>query len=183
MITGDHPAPQIAKHRGARARKGDYYGPFASAGAVHRTITALQRAFLLRSCADSVFASRTRPCLLYQIKRCSAPCVGRISLEDYAGLVRPGARFPGGAQPRGAGAAGESRCRRPATALDFELAAALRDRLRALADGPGPSGHQCRGHPRRRCHRRPSGRRPYLRPGLLLPRRQQFRQSRLFPEP
>jgi len=78
LITGDHPAPQIAKHRGARARKGDYYGPFASAGAVHRTITALQRAFLLRSCNDSVYSSRTRPCLLYQIKRCSAPCTGRV---------------------------------------------------------------------------------------------------------
>src|SRR6202007_1220382 len=87
LITGDHPAPQIAKHRGARARKGDYYGPFASAGAVHRTITALQRAFLLRSCNDSVFSSRTRPCLLYQIKRCSGPCVDRVSLDDYGQLV------------------------------------------------------------------------------------------------
>ncbi len=96
MITGDHPAPQIAKHRGARARKGDYYGPFASAGAVHRTITALQRAFLLRSCADSVFASRTRPCLLYQIKRCSAPCVGRIDEAAYGELVEQARDFLAG---------------------------------------------------------------------------------------
>src|ERR1700741_3090179 len=87
LITRDETAPKIAKHRGARSIKGDYYGPFASAGAVHRTITALQRAFLLRSCNDSVFSSRTRPCLLYQIKRCSGPCVGRVSLDDYGQLV------------------------------------------------------------------------------------------------
>ena len=83
LITGDHKAPQLAKHRGARTRKGDYFGPFASAGAVGRTINALERAFLLRSCSDAVFDSRTRPCLLYQIKRCSAPCTGEIGLDDY----------------------------------------------------------------------------------------------------
>src|ERR1700722_3066046 len=87
LITGDHDAPQLAKHRGARTGKGDYFGPFANVGAVHRTLTALQRAFLLRTCSDSYFENRTRPCLLYQIKRCSAPCTGEISLEDYAGLV------------------------------------------------------------------------------------------------
>ena len=132
MITGDHPAPQIAKHRGARARKGDYYGPFASAGAVHRTITALQRAFLLRSCADSVFASRTRPCLLYQIKRCSAPCVGRISLEDYAGLVGQARDFLAG-RSREVQARLGIQMQAASDGLDFELAAALRDRLRALS--------------------------------------------------
>src|SRR5271155_2954857 len=84
MLAEDHPYPQIAKHRGAQLRKGSYWGPFASAWAVNQTVTAMQRVFLLRSCADTVFATRTRPCLLYQIKRCSAPCVGRISPDDYA---------------------------------------------------------------------------------------------------
>lgn len=132
LITGDHPAPQISKHRGARARKGDYYGPFASAGAVHRTITALQRAFLLRSCADSVFASRTRPCLLYQIKRCSAPCVGRISLEDYGHLVDQARDFLAGRSRDVQERLGRE-MQAASDGLDFELAAALRDRLRALA--------------------------------------------------
>jgi excinuclease ABC subunit C len=132
LITGDHPAPQIAKHRGARARKGDYYGPFASAGAVHRTITALQRAFLLRSCPDSVFTSRTRPCLLYQIKRCSAPCVGRIALDDYGRLVNLARDFLDG-RSRDVQARLAEDMQGASDALDFERAAALRDRLRALA--------------------------------------------------
>src|SRR5690348_18054085 len=88
LITSDHWAPQILKHRGARTRKGHYYGPFANAGAVNRTINALQRAFLLRSCSDSFFESRTRPCLLYQIKRCSAPCTQEIDFAGYSELVR-----------------------------------------------------------------------------------------------
>src|SRR5665213_2667773 len=82
-LSGGHPFPQLGKHRGSRGDKGDYFGPFASAGAVNRTLIALQRAFLLRSCSDSVFASRTRPCLLYQIKRCSGPCVDRIDQPGY----------------------------------------------------------------------------------------------------
>src|SRR5258706_9868393 len=138
LITGDHPAPQIAKHRGARARKGDYYGPFASAGAVHRTITALQRAFLLRSCNDSVYSSRTRPCLLYQIKRCSAPCTGRISLEDYGQLVEQAGDFLSG-KSRDVQGRLASDMQAASDALDFERAGAIRDRLRALAH---VQGHQ-----------------------------------------
>ncbi len=138
LITGDHPAPQIAKHRGARARKGDYYGPFASAGAVHRTITALQRAFLLRSCNDSVFSSRTRPCLLYQIKRCSGPCVGRVSLDDYGQLVDQARDFLSG-KSRDVQARLGSEMQAASDALDFERAGAIRDRLRALAH---VQGHQ-----------------------------------------
>src|SRR6201994_3629200 len=96
MLTEDHPFPQIAKHRGARLRKGSYYGPFASAWAVNQTVTAMQRVFLLRSCADTVFANRTRPCLLYQIKRCSGPCVGRISEGEYGKLVGQAKAFLAG---------------------------------------------------------------------------------------
>jgi len=132
LVTADHPAPQITKHRGARSRPGEYFGPFASAGAVNRTLTALQRAFLLRSCSDSVYATRTRPCLLYQIKRCSAPCVGRISESDYAQLVAEAHDFLSGqshaVQQRLAQA-----MQAASAALDFETAAKLRDRIRALA--------------------------------------------------
>jgi excinuclease ABC subunit C len=132
FITGDHAAPQIMKHRGARNRPGDYYGPFASAGAVNATITALQRAFLLRSCSDNVYASRTRPCLQYQIKRCSGPCVGRIGSADYAGLVAQARDFLAGksreVQDR---LAAEMQAK--SEALEFEAAARLRDRIRALA--------------------------------------------------
>jgi len=132
LITGDHVAPQIVKHRGAHNRPGDYYGPFASAGAVNNTITALQRAFLLRSCSDNVFATRTRPCLQYQIKRCSGPCVGRINPEGYAKLVGEAREFLAGrsrdVQQR-LGAEMQAR----SSALEFEAAARLRDRIRALA--------------------------------------------------
>jgi len=130
-ITGDHAIPQITKHRGARNRTGEYFGPFASAGAVNRTIVALQRAFLLRNCSDSMFAMRTRPCLQYQIKRCSAPCVQRISEADYGELVREARDF----------LTGKSReiqdrlvleMRGASDALDFERAARLRDRIQAL---------------------------------------------------
>ena len=132
LITSDGTAPQIAKHRGARNRKGDYYGPFASAGAVHRTITALQRAFLLRSCADSVFNNRTRPCLLYQIKRCSAPCVERIAPADYLRLVELAKDFLSG-KSRDVQARLGQEMQAASETLDFERAAAIRDRLRALA--------------------------------------------------
>ncbi len=132
LITGDHAAPQIMKHRGARNRPGDYYGPFASAQAVHRTITALERAFLIRSCSDAVFESRSRPCLLHQIKRCAAPCTGEIAAEDYAELVREAKSFLSGKSSavrnelaREMEAASEQ--------LDFERAAVYRDRLAALS--------------------------------------------------
>src|SRR5579862_4591964 len=96
LITGDHWAPQILKHRGAQSRPGRYFGPFASAGAVNRTITALQRAFLIRSCTDSFFESRTRPCLLYQIKRCAGPCTHEIDFPGYSKLVREAKDFLSG---------------------------------------------------------------------------------------
>ena len=131
LITGHHDWPQVAKHRGARNRKGQFFGPFASAGAVNRTITALQRAFLLRNCSDSVFASRTRPCLQYQIKRCSAPCVGYLSVEDYAGLVAQARDFLSG-KSREVQQRLAQRMTAAAQALDFEAAAAYRDRIRAL---------------------------------------------------
>ena len=96
LVAKDHPFPQIRKHRGRKTDKGNYYGPFASAGAVNRTLNQLQKVFLLRNCTDSVFESRTRPCLLYQIKRCSAPCTGEISREGYAALVREAEAFLSG---------------------------------------------------------------------------------------
>src|SRR3990170_1096641 len=132
LIARDHPIPQILKHRGARSRKGDYFGPFASAGAVGRTVNTLQRAFLLRSCSDSYYEARTRPCLLFQIKRCSAPCTGEISVEDYGALVNEALRF----------LTGESdEVKRRLHALrdeaslkqDYERAASFRDRLTALS--------------------------------------------------
>jgi excinuclease ABC subunit C len=130
LLRADHDFPRIMKHRGARKAKGDYYGPFASAGSVNTTVNALQKLFLLRSCTDSFFARRDRPCLLYQIKRCSAPCVGRIDKEGYAELVREAKDFLGGksgaVQKKIEGAMQEA-----AEALDFERAAMLRDRLRA----------------------------------------------------
>jgi excinuclease ABC subunit C len=96
LVSKDHEFPQIRKHRGAKKTKGAYYGPFASAGAVNRTLNQLQRVFLLRDCSDSQFEGRTRPCLNYQIKRCSAPCVGKISEQDYAASVKDAERFLSG---------------------------------------------------------------------------------------
>jgi excinuclease ABC subunit C len=131
-ITADHEYPQLTKHRGARDKGGTFFGPFASAGAVNRTLITLQKAFLLRSCSDSVFANRTRPCLLFQIKRCSAPCVGRISSEDYAALIDEAKDFLSG---RSADVQGRLavEMEAAAAALDFEAAAMLRDRIRALS--------------------------------------------------
>jgi excinuclease ABC subunit C len=131
LVTGDHPFPQVAKHRGARARKGDYYGPFASAGAVNKAIISLQRAFLLRNCTDSVFAQRTRPCLQYQIKRCSAPCVDYIDETSYGALVEQAREFLSG-DSRRVQEELVARMQDAAEVLDFETAARLRDRVRAL---------------------------------------------------
>ncbi len=130
LLRADHAFPRITKHRGARRAKGDYYGPFASAGSVNTTINALQKLFLLRSCTDSFFSRRERPCLLYQIKRCSAPCVGRIDEADYAGLVGEARDFLGG-KSSAVQAKIAAQMEQAAAALDFETAAMLRDRLRA----------------------------------------------------
>ncbi len=132
LITGGHPAPQITKHRGARNRKGDYFGPFAAVGAVNRTITALERAFLLRSCADSVYESRTRPCLLFQIKRCSGPCTGEIALPDYNVLVEEARDFLSG-RSRAVKETLAKEMEEASETLNYERAAALRDRLAALS--------------------------------------------------
>jgi excinuclease ABC subunit C len=132
LITSDHWAPQILKHRGARARDGAYYGPFASVWAVNRTITALERAFLLRSCSDAFFESRTRPCLLYQIKRCSAPCTGEIDFPGYAGLVREANAFLSG-RSRAVKEELAAEMEKASAELDFERAAIYRDRLAALS--------------------------------------------------
>ena len=132
LITADHWAPQILKHRGARTRDGSYYGPFASVWAVNRTITALQRAFLLRSCSDGFFESRTRPCLLHQIKRCSAPCTHEIEFADYAELVREANAFLSG-KSQAVRDELAAEMEKASAALDFERAAIYRDRLAALS--------------------------------------------------
>ncbi len=132
LVRTGHQTPQLLKHRGARNEKGTYFGPFASAGAVNWTITALLRAFQLRSCADTVFAARSRPCLQYQIKRCSAPCVGRVSPEDYDASVRQVLAFLQG-RSREINQDLARQMEEAAATLDFERAAELRDRIRALA--------------------------------------------------
>ncbi len=131
LLREDHPFPRVQKHRGARRAKGQYFGPFASAGSVTSTLNALQKLFLLRSCSDSFFANRSRPCLLYQIKRCSAPCVDRISKEDYAELVADAKLFLAG-KSTGVQARLGRLMAEAAEKQDFELAAVYRDRLRAL---------------------------------------------------
>src|SRR5215203_2725160 len=132
LMTGDHWAPQILKHRGAQSRPGQYFGPFASAGAVNRTITALQRAFLVRSCTDSFFESRTRPCLLYQIRRCSGPCTGEIDFPGYTELVREATDFLAG-RSRAVKQQLAGEMEKASAELEFETAALYRDRLAALS--------------------------------------------------
>lgn len=139
LVTKGHAFPQIKKHRGAKREKGDYFGPFASAGAVNRTLNQLQRAFLLRDCTDATFEARTRPCLQYQIKRCSGPCVGRISEADYNGLVKDAHRFLSGRstdmQEQLA-----TQMNIASENMEFERAAALRDRIRALTNVQSTQG-------------------------------------------
>jgi excinuclease ABC subunit C len=132
LITGDHWAPQILKHRGAQSRPGRYFGPFASAGAVNRTITALQRAFLIRSCTDGFFESRTRPCLLYQIRRCAGPCTREIDFGGYTELVREATEFLSG-RSHAVKEQLAAEMERASTELEFETAAVYRDRLAALS--------------------------------------------------
>ncbi|CAN7766641.1 excinuclease ABC subunit UvrC [Mesorhizobium sp. LjNodule214] len=132
LLTGDHVSPGIYKHRGARSRKGDYFGPFASAGAVGRTINSLQRAFLLRSCTNSFYENRTRPCLLYQIKRCAGPCTGEISHGDYADLVSEAKDFLSGRSQK-VKTEISAAMQQASQDLDFERAAIYRDRLAALS--------------------------------------------------
>ncbi len=144
LVSAEHAFPQIKKHRGRKAEKGSYYGPFASAGAVNRTLNQLQKVFLLRNCSDATFESRTRPCLLYQIKRCSAPCVGYIDAAGYGALVADAERFLQGKSTRVQGQLAEQMAA-ASEALEFERAAALRDRIRALTQvqqnqGINPAG-------------------------------------------
>lgn len=144
LLTSDGPAPQIVKHRGARRRKGNYYGPFANVWAVNRTVNALQRAFLLRTCSDSYYENRTRPCLLFQIKRCSGPCTGEISAEDYTGLADNARAFLSGKSN-----AVKDRMREEMQAasenLEFERAARFRDRIAALSAIQGTQGVNTQG--------------------------------------
>ncbi len=144
ILVTDHPFPQIRKHRGAKKAKGHYYGPFASADAVNRTLNQLQKVFLLRNCSDAMFDSRTRPCLLYQIKRCAGPCTGKISEPDYATLVRDAERFLSGKTTR-VQAELAREMQDASDAMEFERAAALRDRIRALTQVQSSQGINPRG--------------------------------------
>ena len=144
LVSHEHAFPQIKKHRGAKKEKGNYYGPFASAGAVNRTLNSLQKVFLLRNCTDATFESRTRPCLLYQIKRCAGPCVGRVTEKEYAALVSDAERFLQGKTTQ-MQAALATQMAEASEAMEFERAAAIRDRIRALtqvqqAQGINPRG-------------------------------------------
>ncbi|WP_425084379.1 excinuclease ABC subunit UvrC [Ruegeria profundi] len=144
LVAKDHAYPQIKKHRGAKKEKGAYFGPFASAGAVNRTLNQLQKAFLLRNCSDSMFDSRTRPCLLYQIKRCSGPCVGLISEGDYRESVKDAERFLSGRSTKVQEELAEQMMA-ASEAMEFERAAGLRDRIRALTQVQTSQGINPRG--------------------------------------
>ena len=144
LVGSEHTFPQISKHRGAKRAKGTYYGPFASAGAVNRTLTQLQRVFLLRDCSDAMFDSRSRPCLLYQIKRCSAPCVDKISAVDYAATVADAKRFLSGRSTEIQELLA-TQMQAAAEQMEFERAAALRDRIRALTQVQSAQGINPRG--------------------------------------
>ena len=179
LITSDHWAPQILKHRGARSRPGQYYGPFASVWAVNRTVNALQRAFLLRSCSDPFFESRTRPCLLYQIKRCSAPCTKEIEFQRLCGAGARGQRVPVRPQQVGQGRArrgnGEG-----VHGARFRARRDLPRSSRGAVGDPIAAGHQSahRRGGRRLC--RASAGRLHLRRSVLLPHRAELGQPRLF---
>ena len=185
LLTGDHAAPQLAKHRGARNRKGDYFGPFASVWAVNRTLNALQRAFLLRSCEDNFYANRTRPCLLYQIKRCSRPLHrgNRLKPEIAAGPQCAETRAFFDIRARAAPCATVSRTKWPtaAAAMEFERAARLRDRIAALSaiqarlKGVNPQNRRRSG-----CLRDRRTSRSVLRRSLFFPDLSELGQSRLF---
>ncbi|WP_281709047.1 excinuclease ABC subunit UvrC [Phaeobacter italicus] len=144
LVAKDHAFPQIKKHRGTRREKGSYFGPFASAGAVNRTLNQLQKAFLLRNCSNAMFESRTRPCLQYQIKRCTAPCTGEISAEDYAASVRDAERFLSGRSTKIQEELAEQMAE-ASEAMEFERAAALRDRIKALTQVQTSQGINPRG--------------------------------------
>ena len=146
LIARDHAAPRLMKHRGARRIPGNYYGPFASAGAVNRAIAAMQKAFLLRTCSDSVYANRSRPCLLHQIRRCAAPCTGEVSMQEYAELVKQAEAFLSGGSKH-VQAELTRQMQQAAERLDFETAAILRDRVAALThitqgQGVNPRGFE-----------------------------------------
>ena len=144
LVAKDHPYPLITKHRGAKTEKGSYYGPFASAGAVNRTLNQLQKVFLLRTCSQSTFQNRTRPCLLYQIKRCSGPCVDYITPVDYAGSVKDAEQFLSG-KTTSVQETLAAQMAAASEAMEFERAAALRDRIRALTQVQSAQGINPRG--------------------------------------
>ena len=182
LITADHWAPQILKHRGARSRQGSYYGPFASVWAVNRTITALQRAFLLRSCSDGFFESRTRPCLLHQIKRCSAPCTQRDRFRRICRAGARGQRVPLRQEPGGAATSWQARWRRPRPRSISSAPRSTATGSPRCRRSQSHAGHQSAQHRGGRRVRHPSGGRLQRHRGVLLPHRTELGQPRLFPE-